>query len=308
MITLTCEHLTLLADLLGRFLADPQAEPRRVVHGRGHCYPGLEALSVDWFPPLLLVSAYAPVQQTSALLEIIAAADVHGQVATVVLQHRDQPESPAEVLRGTLPDKLHVREGNLRFEVRPGQQQNAGLFLDTRPLRNWLLAHSEARNVLNLFAYTCALSVAAVAGGARAVTNVDISKTSIAWGMRNHQLNAQPEDRVHAIPHNLFTSWGRIWQFGRYDLIIVDPPTRQRGVFNAERDYGAVLRKLDKCLNPGALLVCALNSPFLADDFLSAQVAKSLPEARFVEAVPAAPEFIEAEPGKGLKIQVYAVP
>lgn len=308
MITLTPEHLALLGTLLSEFLAEPRAEPRRIVHGRGRSFPGLEALCVDWFPPVLLVSVYAPFDQPADLLETIDAADVPRQVETVVLQHRDQPESPAEVLRGALPEKLVVSEAGLHFEVRPGQQQNAGLFLDTRPLRQWLRHHSQGRNVLNLFAYTCALSVAALAGGARAVTNVDISKTSIAWGERNHRLNGQPAASVHSIPYNLFTSWGRIRQFGRYDLIIVDPPTRQRRAFNAERDYGAVLRKLDKCLNSGAWLVCALNSPFLDGEFLTAQIAKYLPQASFVEALPAAPEFIEAEPGKGLKIHVYEVP
>lgn len=180
--------------------------------------------------------------------------------------------------------------------------------MDTRLLRQWLQRNSENSKVLNLFAYTCSLSVAALAGGASSVVNVDVSKTSIAWGKRNHDLNGQDPRAVRSIPHNLFTSWGRVKQYGRYDIVIIDPPTRQRGSFDAEKDYGTVVRKIGKCCTPGAKIIAALNSPFLGEEFLHAQIARHLSEARFVEQIPVSPEYEESESGKGLKICLFQLP
>jgi len=174
--------------------------------------------------------------------------------------------------------------------------------MDMRLVRRWLLQHSNERNVLNLFAYTCSLSVAALAGGASRVTNVDLSKTSIAWGKRNHQLNNQSLERVKSIPYNLFTSWGRIKQYGRYDLIIIDPPTRQRGSFEAEKDYGAVVKRLHSLGNPGADVIACLNSPFLNREWLLTLFETYAPEAEFSEWLPVAPEYPDREPERGLKI------
>lgn len=210
--------------------------------------------------------------------------------------------APSELLAGSQLESTTVKEGILLFEVHPGQQQNAGLFLDMRLLREWLQLHSMDKNVLNLFAYTCSLSVAAVAGGATHVTNVDMNKTSLKWGAKNHQLNGQDPRRVRSIPHNLFRSWGRIKRYGRYDLVIIDPPTRQPGSFDVVKNYAAVLGKLKQLCNPGADIIATINSPFLDADYLIEQFAQHLPHARFIESIPVAPEFVDKFPERGLKI------
>lgn len=295
----------MLEEKIREFLAQPQPEARRIFHGRGQCYPGQEHLCVDWYPPVLLISAYAPLTDDEATMQLIREADRHQQVDSVLLQNRYLQQSPSQLLYGESAQELIVLENDLRFEVHPGRRQNAGLFMDTRLLRGWLRENSRDCNVLNLFAYTCSLSVAALAGGASRVTNVDVSKTSIAWGKRNHELNGQDPRQVKMIPHNLFTSWGRIKQYGRYDLVIVDPPTRQRNSFDAEKDYGSVIRKLVKCCNPGARIIAALNSPFLGVEFLQQQFDRYMPEAEFIEHLPVAPEYEECEPDKGLKISHF---
>ena len=186
-------------------------------------------------------------------------------------------------------------------------QQNAGLFLDMRPLREWLNRYSEKKNVLNLFAYTCSLSVAALAGNARQVVNVDMSKPSIKWGERNHALNNQDMRSVRSIPHNLFRSWGRIKKFGPYDTILIDPPTRQRGSFDAEKDYAAVLKKLNQLTKPGTDIIATVNSPYLGPDFLKNNVQRYAPHCSFIGEMPASPEFEDKFPEKALKIYHFRV-
>jgi len=296
-----------LAHKLQQFFFDRQPEARRLFHGRGHCYPGLEHLCIDWFNPVVLISTWQAIDNAQALVDLILSADIHGQVKSIVLQHRYVTQSPAQVLYGEEPGKVIVQAQGLQFEVNPGRRQHAGLFLDTGPLREWLKENSAGKNVLNLFAYTCALSVAAHAGGATSVTNVDMAKPVIAWGMRNHQLNQQDPTRIHNIPHNIFKSWGKVKQYGRYDLVVIDPPTRQRGSFDAERDYKSVVRKLPKLCNPGATVIAVLNSPFLDKDFLVDMFNSEVPNARLEDWLPAASEFEEAEPEKGLKIARFVI-
>ncbi len=294
-------------DALREFFAVQQSEARRVFHGRGHSYPGLEHLCVDWYGPVLLVSNYAEQALDDTLFESIQQVDSARQIRSIVVQQRNVIGAPAETVWGEAVEEVIVLENGLRFEVHPGRRQNAGLFLDMRLMRQWLTTQCRGCNVLNLFAYTCSLSVAALAGGASQVVNVDVSKPSIAWGSRNHRLNGQDERQVKTVPHNLFTSWRRIQQYGRYDLVIIDPPTRQRGSFDASKDYAAVLKKLPKLLNPGGRFIAALNSPFLGADFVLEQVHRFLPEAELLERLPIAPEFPESDPEKGLKIFLFCL-
>ena len=284
------------------FFSAQQPEPRRVFHGRGHMYPGLEHINLDWYPPILLISGYSEVTSVDDLAEKILAADSQGQINGVIHQSRSSQGATANCLWGEVEDAFVVTEHGVLYEVQPGINQNAGLFLDMRPLRRWLLDYSADKNVLNLFSYTCSLSVAALAGGARQVVNVDMSKPSISWGKRNHELNGQDMRRVRSMPHNLFKSWGRIQKFGGYDTVIIDPPTRQRGSFDAERDYVSILKKLHKFLKPGADVIASVNSPYLGMDFLPNLMQRYQSKIRLIGEMPASPEFEDRYPERALKI------
>lgn len=291
-----------IADRASDFFAVLQPDTARIFHGRGHMFPGLEHLSVDWFSPVVLISSWDDVSQTDELLKAVKDADQHGQIKCILLQFRKRQGTPSDALYGEPIHKVIVTERGLKYEVQPGVNQNSGLFLDMQPLRQWLQETSKGKNVLNLFAYTCSLSVAALAGNARQVTNVDMSKPSINWGARNHALNDQDPRSIRAVPHNLLRSWSKVKQFGRYDTIIIDPPTRQRGSFDAEKNYGAVLKKLKQLTNPGANIIATVNSPYLNDEFLPHQMMRNAPQCRLIEMMPRSPVFEDKFPERALKI------
>jgi len=297
-----------LEPIIGNFFQTEVSNTRRILHGRGRLFPGLETLNLDWYPPVLLITTYEPLSEPEKLLELIHRLDRCSQIKSIVLQQRGTGPVQSELLGGEAVDYVVVQEGDLRFKVKPGRRQNAGLFLDMRPLREWLQVNSQDKNVLNLFAYSCSLSVAALAGGAIGVTNVDMSKPSILWGEENHALNGHDLRKVHSIPHNLFKSWGRIQQFGRYDLVIIDPPTRQRGSFDVEKNYGAVLKKLPKLSSAGGEVIATLNSPFRESDYLIDLFLQKVPGSTFVKKFPVAPEFADKFPEKALKICYFKMP
>jgi 23S rRNA (cytosine1962-C5)-methyltransferase len=84
--------------------------------------------------------------------------------------------------------------------------------------------------------------------------------------------------------------------------VVIDPPTRQHGSFDVEKNYGAVLKKMYQLCHPGADIIATLNSPFLKADYLIEQFRTQIPAASFIESIQAAPEFIDKFPHRGLKI------
>ena len=291
-----------LHSAIEKFFSKIRLEPKRIFHGRGQLFPEYSHVCMDWYPPVVFVSAYDPIENRVEVLSWLRGVDKLSQIKTVMLQKRYERNSAAEILYGESKTRVIVEENGLKFEILLGKQQNTGLFLDMQPLRVWLRENSKNKKVLNLFSYTCSLSVAALAGGARSVVNVDLSKTSMRWGERNHDLNGQDKDLITSLPFNVFTSWGRIKQEGRYDLVIIDPPTYQRNSFSAERDYGAVLKKMHSLCSDEATIIAALNSPFLDEQFLLDKFERHVPKAKFVELMAAAPEFLDRFPERALKI------
>jgi 23S rRNA (cytosine1962-C5)-methyltransferase len=297
-----------LHQALTSFLAEQQPDARRVFHGRGHLFEGLEHINVDWYSPVLLVSGYKEIENVDELIALAKSLDTHNQIKSIVYQLRSSKGAVSEVKWGEEHPVCIVTENGLKFEVQPGVRQNAGFFLDMRPLRGWLQKYSEGKNVLNLFAYTCSLSVAAMAGGARQVVNVDMSKPSIDWGKRNHGLNDQDPRSVKSIPHNLFRSWGKVRQSGPYDLLLIDPPTRQVGSFDIEKDYVTVLKKLNNLCAPNADIVATVNSPYLSGDYLPSLMQRYQSKVRLIGEMEASPEFVDKYPERGLKIFYFRAP
>ena len=283
-------------------------ESLRIFHGRGHLYEGLEHINIDWYPPVLLITGYQKIDSLDLIIAAAKAHDKSDQIETILYQERSRNDAPSKCVWGKEVEKIIVEENGIKFEVQPGVRQNAGLFLDMRPLRRWLKEGSKGKNVLNLFSYTCSLSVAALAGNARQVVSVDMSKPSIKWGERNHQLNNHDKRAIRSIPHNILKSWGRIEKYGPYDTVIIDPPTRQVGSFDAERDYIKVVKRLSRLCNPSADVIATLNSPYLGLEHLPHLMQRYQSQFRLLGNFPVSPEFKDKYPERALKIHHFKSP
>eukprot|EP01132_Coremiostelium_polycephalum_P023782 gene23782-28409_t len=221
---------TLHTHLLNALQTVP-AETRRLFHGRGRCWPGLEQLTVDWLQGVVLVSLFKEPEATEleALKQVLMQIDWRSFGAhTVALQHRYLPQSTTEWLLGEVVDELTITEGGLRYLIDLGKKQNSGLFLDMRYGRNWVREQAHGLRVLNLFAYTCGFSVAAIEGGAEHVVNLDMARGALSRGRDNHRLNGHDLSKVTFLGHDLFKSWAKVTNSGPYDLVIIDPPSFQK--------------------------------------------------------------------------------
>lgn len=284
------------------------SDARRLFHGRGHTYPDLEHLVINWLPPYLQITVYAPVAEAELRQLLDALLEIKPDIEGAVVQFREGRKTHCQIWHGTVPEEHVVNEAGLSFLVQPITNQNIGLFMDMSHVRAALAEQMPGKRVLNLFAYTCAFSVSALAHGASLVVNNDMSKNALEWGERNHALNQQDLRRVRMVPHNLFKSWWKIKQFGSYDVLIIDPPTNQRGSFVAEKSYGQVLKRIPDLANPGATILACLNSPFLESDFLKQQMQRWCPSAVFVRRLPLHPDFPDAFPERGLKVMEFSYP
>jgi 23S rRNA G2069 N7-methylase RlmK/C1962 C5-methylase RlmI len=148
-----------------------------------------------------------------------------------------------------------VREGDLIFMVNLSDYLDTGLFLDARKKRALIRAVAADKRVLNLFAYTCSLSVCAAKGGASQVDSVDLSNTYLEWGKVNFALNglearnARSPGGFSLIRNDALQFINHARKSGlRWDIIILDPPSfsnskKMRGTIDLRRDHLELIRK-----------------------------------------------------------------
>lgn len=121
----------------------------------------------------------------------------------------------------------------LTFNLKPFSFKHTGLFPEQAA--NWEWMHSlisEAGrpvNVLNLFAYTGAATLACACAGAR-VTHLDASKGMVGWARENAASSGLEDAPIRWLFDDCMKFVQReIRRESRYDAIIMDPPSYGRG-------------------------------------------------------------------------------
>ena len=235
------------------FHGDSQTTAYRLFHGHGE---GESSLNVDRFGDALVFW----VRQPESVDLGTVCSFYEPRLKPKVIVAKEGVRDAGRILAGCRPEgPLTVTEMGLDFAVDLLAAQNAGLFLDARPARQWLRQHSRDRRIANLFAYTGSLGVTAYAGGARSVEQVDLQAGQLNRARLNHELNGQsvePRD-FQAVEVG---RWLRqaIKKGRRFDGIILDPPPRTprgRAHFRRSRLYELTVQGL----NPGGWMLVFFN-------------------------------------------------
>jgi 23S rRNA (cytosine1962-C5)-methyltransferase len=294
-------------------------DAQRVFHGRGGLHPGCEQWALDAFPPVLLLTSFQAVPEAELATVGAALLARWQQIApneplNWVFQCRAEGHIETRLMSGSVPEPHVVTEHGARFRVHVLKGQNHGLFLDMAEgrawVRQWVRDYPPTQprlKVLNLFAYTCAFSVVALQAGAKQVVNVDMSQPALAIGQQNHQLNGISTG-ASFLAHDIFKTWGKITRGGPYGLVIVDPPSYQKGSFVATKDYARLMRRLPELLAPGGHALLCLNAPELGLAFLQDQMKELAPELNFVQRVANPAVFADVSPERSLKVLAYQLP
>jgi 23S rRNA (cytosine1962-C5)-methyltransferase len=298
----------------------------RAVNAEGDSLPGLV---VDRYDDVLVVQATTEGTERARFLWLPALAARFPGVA--IVQKNDLPSRAGEglgtadeLLAGAeLPARAGFRERDLAFVADLAGGQKTGFFLDQRENRQLVRRHAAGRRVLNLFAYSGAFGVAALAGGAERVTEVDVSAPALALARENHLANGQAVEgsgaRATFVAADVFDDLrARVAAGETWDLIVTDPPAfakRKGDVDRACRGYKDINRLALKLLAPGGLLLaCSCSGPVDAALFQKVLFAAALDAgvpARILErrgAGPDHPVSVFCPEGEYLKAFLLQVP
>ena len=178
-----------------------------------------------------------------------------------------------------------VQENGLKFILNISDYLDTGLFLDHRLTRQMVREASKDKKVLNLFCYTGSFSVYAVAGGASAVTSIDLSKTYLDWARRNMELNFPRYDDHTLKQADVKQELANI-PADSYDLIVMDPPTfsnskRMNDFLDIQRDHVALINNCMRILTGDGILFFSTNfSRFqLEEAKINASLIKNITKA-----------------------------
>jgi len=280
---------------------------QRLFHGRGRVYPGLEHVTVDYFSPALLITFYKDEGQEKecAVIECVKQClqSACENEKPLLVQQRWQQRPRFDWVSGECED-LCARRGELTFNLSLNHQ-NIGYFLDIEPARFWLEEQCKNKSVLNLFSYTCIFSAVAMAAGASSVVNMDLSSPSLAMGRDNHRRNGLSLDNVKFYANDIFKSWSRLKRNGPYDIVVIDPPSYQKGSFIAQKDYIKVLRRMRSLLTDGGYVLACLNAPEICADEFNDWLTEGLQGFTFIRQLPSNTDFPDADPQRALKLFVY---
>jgi 23S rRNA (cytosine1962-C5)-methyltransferase len=261
----------------------------RLVHAEADRLPGLVVDRYgDWLVVQALVQAVDRLlpELTRLLVDLVAPAGILARNDPRV-RLLEGLEQKIEVLHGTVPDTIEVREGRVLFEVDPRRGQKTGLFLDQRENRVAAAQYARGR-LLDAFSYNGGFALA-LAPACGEVVAVDISEDAVARIAANARRNGL--SNVRALAMNVFDELRELERRGeRFDTIVLDPPAFARNkaaVPKALSGYKEINLRALKLLRPGGFLVtcsCSYNvSEAAFADVLAAAAVDAHAEVQVVE-------------------------
>ena len=258
-----------LKEIILENLKDKSPEMKRVFHGRGNFYDDYNYLVIDSLNDILLATLFQEIPQDieKQIINVLEEVYEEKHFKSLVLQRRYKKDNLNEVLKGIVPKDSIAIENALKYKI-SFSNQNIGIFADMKAGREYIQSICKDKNILNLFSYTCAFSVAAISAKASKVVNVDMAKGALTTGRENHHINNLDTKKVKFMPYDILKSWSRIKKEGPYDIIIIDPPTLQKGSFEATKDYEKIIKRLDQLANEKCVVLSCLNAPEIPSAFI----------------------------------------
>ncbi|MDK2063801.1 class I SAM-dependent methyltransferase [Aliarcobacter butzleri] len=293
-----------LKKLIQNNLENKTFEIKRVFHGRGNFYEDFNYLTVDSLNEILFATFFEESSDENEIIKALKDIANAYNYKTFIVQKKYKKDELNEAIIGEIPPFYIVVENSLKYKIN-FFNKNIGIFLDMKIGREYINSICKDKNVLNLFSYTCAFSVVAINAKAKQVVNVDMAKGALTTGRENHHLNNLDTKKVKFMPYDILKSWNRIKKEGPYDIIIIDPPSFQKGSFAATKDYEKIIKKLPELASENCIVLSCLNAPELDSNFIKQKFEEFAPTFKFEKRLENLKEFITNNEEKSLKNLIF---
>ncbi|MCC6645863.1 MAG: class I SAM-dependent methyltransferase [Polyangiaceae bacterium] len=243
---------------------------------------GGPGLVVEWLGGTVVVfdHARAPRGDAGELVDAIASALPEARAIVWTSRHAAAlEERRGVVVRGEAGALARrVIEDGVSYALDVTAFRDASFYVDTRALRAWLRARARGLRVLNLFAHTGSLGIAAQAAGAASVVQVDRDRAALTVAKTSASMNRLPIDRRAYVVSDVFPYLARARRLGAlFDVALLDPPFFSQtsgGRVDVEASLGALIDKVRPVVADGGALVVVTNALFVSGSELEAQLAR----------------------------------
>jgi 23S rRNA (cytosine1962-C5)-methyltransferase len=234
---------------------------------------GEPTLVLDLYAATLLIHNYADDPAAGRWIVEKAAQFLRDQLAwlrAAIVKTRNassQEERRGQLLFGKKPD-TKIKELNVWYSIDLMMNRDASFYLDTRNLRRWLIEHMRAKTVMNSFAYTGSLGVAALAGGAARVIQHDRNHQFLNVAKTSYTLNGFPIRKRDFIATDFFPLVAKLKRTGQtFDCVIIDPPffsATSSGKVDQVHESARLINKARPLINDGGKLIAINNALYVS--------------------------------------------
>ena len=211
----------------------------RLIHAESDGLPGLIADRYGDVVVMQLSTAGIDRQRdllARLLMDATQAKTIYERSDADVRELEGLPPRNGWLLGAALQDEVVIEENGMRIAVDIAHGHKTGFYLDQRENRALTRSLSSNAEVLNCFCYTGAMSVAALAGGAKSALSIDSSGPALAIAARNVALNNLDAARAEWLEADVFQALRKLRDQARsFDLIILDPPKFAPTTHHAEK-------------------------------------------------------------------------
>ncbi|MCC6568839.1 MAG: class I SAM-dependent methyltransferase, partial [Anaerolineales bacterium] len=187
-------------------------------------------LSLDIYARTLVIHNYAddPISNQSFIQDTVnqIQTQLNWLRAGIIKQRNGltQEDKRGKLLFGDAPD-TKISEHGVWYALDLTMNRDASFYLDTSNLRKWLIENMRGRSVLNTFAYTGSFGVAALAGGANRVVQIDRNRKFLDLAKQSYALNGFQVNDKDFIAQDFFPAVSRFKHSKQFfDCVILDPP------------------------------------------------------------------------------------
>ena len=306
-------------DKRKHFFKQTETTAFRLFNGEGDGFGGF---TIDWYDGYLVISWYneSIYGFKPLLLEAVEETlpNIKGIYEKIRYKTDELPESQF-VSGEEASEPLLVKENNVTYATYMNEGLMTGIFLDQEEVRGMLSEGlAENKTVLNMFSYTGAFSVAAVAGGASETTSVDLAKRSLEKTQEQFSVNQMDLDKQRIIVMDVFNYFKYATKKGlSYDVVVLDPPSFARNkkkTFSVAKDYSKLTTEAVEILNKDGVLIASTNAANVPFDKFKKMVEKGINETgrsgRLTKSFRLPQDFVvsqEFKDGNYLKVLVYEI-